>query len=207
MLQAGQDLPLDAEAAQSGVGIGAAFEQLDGYLHPEIVIPNCLVNGAHAAPADLTGDLVTANSCPDQGGAFVIEVRPKLPNRRSFQNAALSGVGGQQRLQLAAQFLIVAAHPVQKHRPIGGREIGGLVEQLFDASLSVVFHNPPGASQVTAPATSDLVAHHTPRWRNSVLPRDYAIRDATGSWSCETCIADALTLLPCNTGVKKVNCV
>ncbi len=52
MLQARQDLPFRPETGEREIRIGAALDQLDGYLHPEIVFAYGAIDGTHAASTD-----------------------------------------------------------------------------------------------------------------------------------------------------------
>ena len=62
MLQAGQDLPFRPEAAERGIRIGAPLDQLDGYLHAEIVFAYRAIDGTHASLTDQGVDGVPSDA-------------------------------------------------------------------------------------------------------------------------------------------------
>ena len=66
-LEAGEDLALVAEAAEDGVGVHPALDQLDrDALLKRVVCPLGEIDGAHAAASDLADDAVGADPSADR---------------------------------------------------------------------------------------------------------------------------------------------
>ena len=63
MLEAGENLPLVAEAADDAVGVHAALEHLDRHaLLERIIVADAEIHGAHAAMADLANQAIRAKT-------------------------------------------------------------------------------------------------------------------------------------------------
>ena len=119
-----EDLPLVAEAAQHGVRVHAALDQLDRDLLLELPVGALgEIDGAHAAAADALQDLVVADGRADQP-----VIRSSASNRRASSVAiGVSmkppdvSVRRQQRLDLAPQRRVARAALVAgTHRAAAG---------------------------------------------------------------------------------------
>jgi hypothetical protein len=82
VVQVGQDLPLGAKAAENGLRIHAALDQLDRHLLLVLIIgAHRQIDGSHAAAADLACHLVRAD-VPSHQRHRLIFVEPIASNLR-----------------------------------------------------------------------------------------------------------------------------
>ena len=113
MLQAGHDLPLEAEVADHVVQVEAPPDDLDrDFFLKTLVGALGAVDGAHAAAADVFDDPVRARASADQ------RVARRL--RRASQGLAILFVGLDQGLHLFAQFAVAFAGARQVVVALGG---------------------------------------------------------------------------------------
>ena len=111
VIEARKDLPLVAEAAQHGLRIHAALDELDRDLF--LVLPVGApgeIDGAHAAAADALRDFVVADDRSDQPVGLIVLEEPRVERHdRRLDEITCRLVGSQQRIDFPPQGVVACA--------------------------------------------------------------------------------------------------
>ena len=132
MLEAGEDLPLAQEAAQDGVAVHAALDELDDHALRESSLGALgEMDDAHTAAAQLAEKPVGAHPAAgwhNLGGPF--EKCDAALAVESVHEVAGVRVCGEQRFDLGAQTRSRAAGRIEKRAALGRRALDGLAEEV-----------------------------------------------------------------------------
>ena len=136
MLEAGEDFPLGAKAAQDVISVEPAAQQLDRHLLAELSsAAHRQVHAAHSAPAEFPDDPVIPDQLTADRRGLAARRRParnRNRDRRMIEKIARLAMGVDQRLDFAPQFRVAVTGPPEEALAFGQGQVEGLLEHGLD---------------------------------------------------------------------------